>query len=106
MSFVSAHLAFTLYTQACQKANNKNNYGIGDISTVSCNASQSKPSQNKWTIKLSYTGGTDSRQSDFTFMYSPKDTTPEMTFDKEHPGLDYVSSFSWEKMNVPNSPAK
>ena len=93
MTFVCAHIACTLHTQACQKAGNNVNYGIGDISTVSCNASQSEPSQNKWTIKLSYTGGTGSRQSDFTFMYSPKDATPEMTFDQEKPGLDYVSSF-------------
>ena len=83
-------LTCTLYTQACQKADK--NYGIGDISTVSCDAGQSDPSQNKWIIKLLYTGGTDGHHSDFTFVYSPDDTTPEMTFDKEHPVLDYVSS--------------
>ena len=86
-------LACTLYIQACQ--NGGENWGLGDISTVSCDAGQSDPSQNKWTVKLSYTGGTDNRHSDFTFMYSPNDTTPEMTFDREDPVLDYVSFTSF-----------
>ena len=84
-----------LFIQACQKGGQLQDWGLGDISTVSCDASQSEPSQNKWTIKLSYTGGTDDRHSDVTFMYSPNDTAPKMTFDSEDPALDYVSSTSF-----------
>ena len=76
--------------QACQSTGA--NYGIGSLSTVSCNTSETDPSTNKWNIILSYTGGADTRQSQFTFMYSPSDATPEMTFDKEQPELHYVSS--------------
>ena len=75
--------------QACQNADKK--YGIGSLSTVSCNTSEIDPSTNKWNIILSYTGGADTRQSEFKFRYSPSDATPEMTFDKEHPELHYVS---------------
>ena len=89
---------FLMYTyvctcvQACQKADK--NYGLGDISTVSCDVSQSTPSNNTWIIKLSYTGGSDGRKCDFTFVYSPSDAQPELTFDQEKPGLDYVSSYN------------
>ena len=83
-------LTWILYImQACQ--NTGAVYGIGSLSTVFCNTSEIEPSMNKWNIKLSYTGGADTRQSEFTFMYSPKDATPEMTFDKEQPELHYVS---------------
>ena len=75
--------------QACQNADEK--YGIGSLNTVSCNTSEVEPSKNKWNIKLSYTGGADTRQGEFKFMYSPNDATPEMTFDKEQPELHYVS---------------
>ena len=76
--------------QACQK-DGKNTYGLGDIKTASCDASQSDPSKNEWTIKLSYTGGQDSRKCDFNLKYKPSESTPEMTFDQEKPTLDYVS---------------
>ena len=75
--------------QACQSTGA--NYGIGSLNTVSCNTSEIDPTKNKWNIILSYTGGADTRQSQFTFMYSPSDATPEMTFDKEQPELHYVS---------------
>ena len=79
----------SVYMQACQNADKK--YGIGSLSTVFCNTSEIEPSTNKWNIKLSYTGGADTRQSEFKFRYSPNDATPEMTFDKEQPELHYVS---------------
>ena len=75
--------------QACQDTSVI--FGIGSLSTVSCNTSEVEPSKNKWNIKLSYTGGVQNRQSEFTFMYSPNDATPEMTFDKEEPRKHYVS---------------
>jgi hypothetical protein len=71
----------------CQKSDQ--NYGLGDISTVLCDASQSDPSKKQWIIVLSYTGGTNDRKSQFTFHYTPSDTTPSMTFGKEDPELDY-----------------
>ena len=78
-----------MYPQACQKADE--NYGLGDIKTVICDASQSDPSKKEWTIKLSYTGGQEGRESDFTFLYKPSESSPEMMFDQEKPALDYVS---------------
>ena len=75
--------------QACQDTAQK--FGIGCLNTVSCNTSDIDPTKDKWNIKLSYTGGAGSRQSEFTFMYSPKDATPEMTFDIEQPKIHYVS---------------
>ena len=80
--------------QGCQKSDQ--NYGLGDISTVLCDASQSDPSKKQWIIVLSYTGGTNDRKSQFTFHYTPSDTTPSMTFGKEDPELDYVSYFRWK----------
>jgi hypothetical protein len=87
---------------ACQKADK--NYGLGDISTVSCDVSQSTPSNNTWIIKLSYTGGSDGRKCDFTFVYSPSDAQPELTFDQEKPGLDYHLTVLGD-FGIPGAPA-
>ena len=77
--------------QACQKMGILYTYGLGDITTVSCDASQSDPSKNNWTIVLSYTGGTDNRESNFTFKYTPNNVHPVMNFNGEIPPLHYVS---------------
>jgi hypothetical protein len=87
---------------ACQK-DGKNTYGLGDIKTASCDASQSDPSKNEWTIKLSYTGGQDSRKCDFNFKYKSSESTPEMTFDQEKPQLDYHLTVMGD-FDVPQAP--